>query len=108
MKWIQTTGVISIIRLGAKIDSKDPVTWKTALHIASEERIAEICRFLVLSKANVMEKDRLGNSPLHICCQKGSLECLRAILQAYAGKTEAVKKKKKDKYDQQVSVLQEE
>eukprot|EP00961_Rhodomonas_salina_P152361 2050858-Rhodomonas_salina.2 len=102
-----TTGVISIIRLGAKVDSKDPITRKTALHIASEEKLAEICRFLVLSKASVEEKDRQGNTPLHNAVQKGSLDCLKAILQAFVGEQKK-SKTKGDAYEKKVAAMKDE
>ena len=79
------TPVISLIQLGAKIDSPDPVHYRTALHKACDEELSEIARFLVLSKASVMLQDKHGDTPLHICAKRGSTRTLEVICQALMG-----------------------
>ena len=79
------TSVINLIRLGADIDKQDRVTGKSALHIAAEEGLHEIVRFLVLSKANVAAKEQHGSSVFHIVAQSGDMRCLDAIRVAMAG-----------------------
>ena len=79
------TSVINLIRLGADIDKQDRATGKSALHIAAEEGLHEIVRFLVLSKANVSAKEQRGSTVFHIVAQTGDLRCLDAIRVAMGG-----------------------
>mmetsp|Transcript_8230 Transcript_8230/g.27654 ORF Transcript_8230/g.27654 Transcript_8230/m.27654 type:complete len:791 (+) Transcript_8230:298-2670(+) len=79
------SGIISLMRLGANIDMPEPSTGKTALHKAAEEEMTEICRFLVLSKADVHIRDSNGDTALHILSRKGDLKTLEVVCQALTG-----------------------
>ncbi|EKX39877.1 hypothetical protein GUITHDRAFT_53409, partial [Guillardia theta CCMP2712] len=52
------------------------------LHKAAEEEMTEICRFLVLSKADVHIRDSNGDTALHILSRKGDLKTLEVVCQA--------------------------
>eukprot|EP00960_Hanusia_phi_P062338 765116-Hanusia_phi.AAC.7 len=79
------SGIISLIRLGADIDMAESNSGKTALHRAAEEEMTEICRFLVLSKADVHVRDRNGDTALHILSRRGDLKTLEVVCQALLG-----------------------
>ena len=77
--------VINLIRLGADIDTHDRELGRTALHIAAQERLPEIVRFLVLSKADVNAGDHKGSTIMHIIARNGDMLMLDAVRIALAG-----------------------
>ncbi|XP_001603027.1 NF-kappa-B inhibitor cactus [Nasonia vitripennis] len=51
----------------------------TALHLAVMIREPQIVRRLVLAGANTTVRTRGGNTPLHMACSHGDLDCARAL-----------------------------
>lgn len=41
---------------------------------------APLVRRLVVAGASVLIRDRMGNTPLHLACREGYLDCARALL----------------------------
>lgn len=54
---------------------------QTPLHLAVLTHQARIARCLVVAGANVDVRDRRGNTALHLACQIGDLECVKALLE---------------------------
>lgn len=52
---------------------------QTALHLAVMSREPQIVRRLVLAGANTKLRTVTGNTPLHIACALGDLDCVRAL-----------------------------
>ena len=52
----------------------------SALHMALENQKCEVVSMLIQNNANVEEPDETGETPLHIACRKGSLECITALI----------------------------
>jgi NF-kappa-B inhibitor alpha len=54
--------------------------FQTALHLAVLTGQPHIVRILVVNGANLSARDRSGNTPLHLACLNGELECAQQLL----------------------------
>lgn len=52
---------------------------QSPLHLAVLTHQARIVRSLLVAGACVKARDRHGNTPLHLACQLGDLECVKAL-----------------------------
>jgi ankyrin only family protein len=73
-----------MLRIGMDHRSKQGITWfcflpQTPLHLAVLTHQARIARCLLVAGANVDIRDRRGNTALHLACQIGDLECVKAL-----------------------------
>lgn len=50
------------------------------MHLAVLTNQAPLVRRLVVGGASVLLRDSNGNTPLHLACRDGSLDCARALL----------------------------
>lgn len=74
------------LRVGVYHDTKQGINWtcflpQTPLHLAVLTHQARIARCLVVAGANVDIRDRRGNTALHLACQIGDIECVKALLE---------------------------
>ncbi|XP_063242720.1 NF-kappa-B inhibitor cactus-like isoform X1 [Bacillus rossius redtenbacheri] len=53
--------------------------WQTPLHLAVLTHQPLVARRLLVAGAKVDGRDLQGNTPLHLACQSGDLECVRAL-----------------------------
>ncbi|EFX89207.1 developmental protein cactus [Daphnia pulex] len=53
---------------------------QTPLHLAVLTNQAPLVRRLVVGGASVLLRDRLGNTPLHLACRDGHVDCAHALL----------------------------
>jgi len=53
---------------------------QTPLHLAVLTNQAPLVRRLVVGGASVLLRDRLGNTPLHLACREGHVDCAHALL----------------------------
>jgi len=53
---------------------------QTPLHLAVLTNQAPLVRRLVVGGASVLLRDRFGNTPLHLACRDGALDCAKALL----------------------------
>lgn len=72
-----------LMRLGIDVNVKHPETGSTPLHVACRSEMPDVSRFLIASKANVLEQDNDGNTALHVAAIKGSLQCITAVVTGY-------------------------
>lgn len=49
------------------------------LHLAVLTKQADIVRNLVIMGAPLEQRDRHGNTPLHLACREGDLNCVQAL-----------------------------
>ncbi|CAD5121827.1 DgyrCDS10299 [Dimorphilus gyrociliatus] len=52
----------------------------TALHLAVYQNFPKVIRKLIIRGADQSITDHNGNTPLHICCKKGSAECVTELI----------------------------
>jgi len=52
---------------------------QTPLHLAVLTNQAPLVRRLVVGGANVQSRDRHGNTPLHLACRDGHVDCVKAL-----------------------------
>jgi len=77
---------VECLRVGVYHDTKQGINWtcflpQTPLHLAVLTHQARIARCLVVAGANVDIRDRRGNTALHLACQIGDLECVKALME---------------------------
>jgi hypothetical protein len=77
---------VECLRIGVYHDTKQGINWtcflpQTPLHLAVLTHQARIARCLVVAGANVDVRDRRGNTALHLACQIGDLECVKALME---------------------------
>ena len=52
---------------------------QTPLHLAVLTKQADIVRNLVIMGAPLEQRDRHGNTPLHLACREGDMTCVQAL-----------------------------
>lgn len=77
---------VGCLRVGVYHDTKQGINWtyflpQTPLHLAVLTHQARIARCLLVAGANVDIRDRRGNTALHLACQIGDLECVKALME---------------------------
>lgn len=76
-------------KLKELINTSDPVTGKTLLHIAASQGLSDIASYLIKQGAVIDALDNYQNTPLHLCVQATSLSVdkkLTTILQLLQNK----------------------
>ncbi|CAD5113756.1 DgyrCDS2922 [Dimorphilus gyrociliatus] len=53
---------------------------QTVLHLATLQNLPRLVRFLVINGSSVTARDSYGNTPLHLACKLGYLECCAALI----------------------------
>ncbi|CAH0555926.1 unnamed protein product [Brassicogethes aeneus] len=53
---------------------------QTPLHLAVETHQHQIVRLLLVAGAKKSPRDIRGNTPLHVACQNGDIDCIKALL----------------------------
>ena len=74
---------VKFLEEGVHVDYRDDGGC-SALHRAVEANKIEVVRLLLAAGASTTELARAGDTPLHIAAREGSLDVLRAMLEAKA------------------------
>lgn len=53
---------------------------QTVLHLATLQNLPRLVRFLVINGSSITARDVYGNTPLHLACKLGYLECCAALI----------------------------
>ena len=69
-----------IIIMASSSCIKSIILLQTPLHLAVLTNQAPLVRRLVVGGASVLLRDRMGNTPLHLACRDGHLDCAHALL----------------------------
>ncbi|KFV02489.1 Ankyrin repeat domain-containing protein 6, partial [Pterocles gutturalis] len=79
-----TDVIATLIQEGCALDRQDKVTGKsealTALHEACWHGFSQSAKVLVKAGANVLAKNKAGNTPLHLACQNSHSQSTRVLL----------------------------
>ncbi|KAL0267461.1 UNVERIFIED_CONTAM: hypothetical protein PYX00_009721 [Menopon gallinae] len=78
--------VFSLIRMAPHprfLDILNDVV-QSPLHLAVLTHQSRIVRQLIVSGASVERRDRHGNTPLHLACEIGDFECVKALTESIA------------------------
>jgi len=85
LHWACLAGYLDIVAVLIRI-SPHPCLWdiqnddaQTALHIAAFSDKPKIIRMLLIAGADPTIQDRNGNTPLHLACMNGNLQCVKAF-----------------------------
>lgn len=83
---VKVDRAVGCLRVGVCHDIKQGINWalflpQTPLHLAVLTHQARIARCLLVAGANVDVRDRRGNTALHLACQIGDLECVKALME---------------------------
>jgi len=70
--------LVSLLKSPTLLDVKNNL-FQTALHLAVLGQDSNMVRELVIHGADVTARDRNGNSPLHLACQKNNLSAVIAL-----------------------------
>jgi len=86
MSFVKVYRAVECLRIGVYHDTKQGINWtcslpQTPLHLAVLTHQARIARCLLVAGANVDIRDRRGNTALHLACQIGDLECVKALME---------------------------
>lgn len=54
---------------------------QSPLHLAVLTHQSKIVRQLVVAGANAEARDRFGNTPLHLACQIGDVDCVKSLVE---------------------------
>lgn len=71
--------IISLIPHPSVLDFQNNLH-QTAVHISVLTRQARMTQLLVLSGARIDIQDSNGNTPIHLACQNGDVDCLQSLM----------------------------
>jgi len=81
--WKNNAGIINLIANTdiSYLDMPDDSDGQTPLYWAAENNRTESAKALITLGANINQRDRFGNTPMHIAAKKGHLECLKTMIE---------------------------
>lgn len=76
--------------------------WLSPMHVAVLTHQPEIVRHLIVAGADLTVRNYRGNTPLHVACENGDLECVMALTEPLSEteRSNVLNKKRSDIFPQ--------